>query len=259
MQTTVLTLSPGRLQCLSRLDRMIAAQSFLDESPDNQIVWVIGHCSEISPDVPESHAHDQIEVREVVPLNFNTRCTPEENFRENFRRVNLYLQQKTPAEGYVVFCEDDDYYTPEHVASVLRPLLEDKMKIISGATSPRWWNITARRYKRMHNPGMASLAQTAIKATLLGTVNQWLNGGSPRQMDGHLWKRSQIPTFAKALAPASTTHVGLKGYPGQTGLGIKHKAEELVGWFPDPQGKQLREWIPDGEFCDSILSLTEEN
>ncbi|HET9267505.1 MAG TPA: glycosyltransferase [Vicinamibacterales bacterium] len=141
----------------------------------------------------------------------------------------------------LVVIEDDDYYAPTHLATILGQLGKPGVEI-AGDDCQRYYNVKHRRWRVFQNRG-ASLCQTAIRRDLFRYLRVAIEGqakvGIGYGVDGALW--AAVPETAKSLQRTNTV-VGVKGLPGREGLGIGHRPHG-PGWTDDQSGRQLRAWI----------------
>src|SRR3990167_1296977 len=140
----------------------------------------------------------------------------------------------------LVFWEDDDYYAPTHLERILAQLQRPGV-VIARDDPQRYYNVAHRRWRIFKNRG-ACLCQTAIRRDGLAIVERAACQSLSRRsygVDAGIW--SLMPRHAKALDRTGTV-VGIKGLPGQPGLGVGHRP---IGpeWQADLDGRVLREWI----------------
>lgn len=141
----------------------------------------------------------------------------------------------------VVFCEDDDWYAPTHLATI-EALALTGARLLGSEPVQRYYNVAQRRYLLLDNIG-ASLCQTAFVRELApdfrGVVNDCMARGS-FGVDTTFWR--SVPRSQWAFTGERTV-VGIKGLPGRRGLGIGHRPDGR--WKADPDLAKLREWIGD--------------
>lgn len=152
----------------------------------------------------------------------------------------------------IVIMEDDDWYDRTHLEMIEAQLTEPGITI-AGDGQQRYYNLAKRRYRLMQNKG-ASLCQTGFRRELrlpllhvIADQRARVTSGNLREarraigVDYYFWHA--VPRQHWSLHSTSTV-VGMKGLPGQPGLGIGHRPAS--GWTPDPDGAQLARWV-DGE------------
>src|SRR5688572_29926858 len=151
--------------------------------------------------------------------------------------------------GLVIIAEDDDWYAPDHIETLVEQLLQPGV-LIAGSDQQGYYNVPQRKWRVFKNRG-ASLCQTGLSSVLIpafqAVIRTCLRTDS-YGIDAALWKRQSASV--SSLIRTSTV-LGMKGMPGQAGLGIGHRPQ--AGWTLDPHGQQLREWI--GEDADVYEQL----
>ncbi len=166
------------------------------------------------------------------------------NFHANLERG---IQAATG--DLIVIMEDDDWYDRTHLATLEAQLAAPGVTI-AGDDQQRYYNLEQRCWRLMRNRG-AALCQTGFRRALIPTVLEVIAGRralvrstTPTErtraigVDAYLWQSQ--PRSAWALTHTATV-VGMKGLPGQPGLGVGHRPKS--GWTPDPNGVQLQAWV----------------
>ncbi len=164
--------------------------------------------------------------------------------------ANLLRALDAVTGDVVIVAEDDDWYAPTHLETLASQLAESGV-VMAGDDQQRYYNIRQRKWRLFNNRG-ASLCQTGFHASVIPTVRAVIQECRTKQtygVDGALWARH--PDTVKSLKRSHTV-LGIKGLPGQVGLGIGHRPQ--AGWTPDRTGQQLRAWI--GADADRYLSLS---
>lgn len=137
----------------------------------------------------------------------------------------------------IVFWEDDDWYAPTHLAVLTRQLAEAS---VAGDDEQRYYNLGHRCWRTFENTG-ASLCQTGLRRSLLATLLRAIETCACRSsygVDTTFWR--SVPRTDWALARTRTV-VGLKGLPGNPGLGIGHRP--TGHWTGDRRYRTLRAWL----------------
>ncbi len=166
------------------------------------------------------------------------------NFHANLERG---IQAATG--DLIVIMEDDDWYDRTHLATLEAQLTTPGITI-AGDGQQRYYNLAHHCWRLMRNKG-ACLAQTGFHRALIPTVleviadrQKRVTSANPTErqraigVDAYLWQSQ--PRSAWSIEPTSTV-VGMKGLPGQPGLGVGHRPKS--GWTPDPDGAQLQAWV----------------
>lgn len=136
---------------------------------------------------------------------------------------------------YVVIMEDDDAYLPQHLEACVRRLGQHRA---TGCTWLNYYNLEHLKWRRIRN-SCAALCNTAFRRECLPILADAAREAMALGMyhvDRLFWQR----VGAEGLHEEETV-IGLKGLPGMKGIGIGHRPGH--GWWPDPSGKKLREWI----------------
>ena len=167
---------------------------------------------------------------------------------ENFL-ANLARGLRAATGDLIVIMEDDDWYDRTHLQTIVRQLSQLAVGI-AGDPQQRYYHLPSQRWKVMNNKG-ASLCQTGFRrqyvSRLLDVIADRRTRAthpSPTErrralgVDFYFWHA--VPCTHWSLEPTRTV-VGLKGLPGQAGLGIGHRP--TGGWTPDPDGAQLQSWV----------------
>ena len=164
--------------------------------------------------------------------------------------ANLERGIRAATGDLIIIMEDDDWYADTHIATMLAQLSRPGITI-AGDDQQRYYNLDHRCWRLMQNKG-AALAQTgfhralipAFLAVIAGRRAQ-VDSADPVQrcraigVDAFLWQSQ--PREAWCLERTETV-VGIKGLPGQAGLGMGHRPR-VAQWTPDPDGTQLAAWV----------------
>lgn len=218
MKITALTPTCDRPIAFALCERFMARQTL---SPDQ---WIVADGGQRPVDctMGQIHLHDP---RPPGPLNFAS---------------NLLNGLAAATGELVVVFEDDDFYAPTHIESMVAKAL-DGYRLIGSEDIQRYYNVAQRCFRQMNNVG-ASLCQTAFKRDLFPlfrrTAQECVGRGS-FGIDTTFWRAASNDwAFTHQM-----TVVGIKGLPGRVGLGVGHRPD--ARWSPDHDLAQLREWIGD--------------
>lgn len=219
MRVTVITPTADRPVAFALAERWMARQT---RPPDEWIVTDGGR-------VPVACSHGQLHLHEATPIG-------PQNFLANVRRGLDH------ASGDVLmWWEDDDWYAPTHLETLCSQFTPGVQA--AGDDLQQYYNVAKRLYRTFNNRG-ASLCQTAFTREAVPIFRasvdrcQRLNTYG---VDGSFW--AAVPVRAQALCRTQTV-IGIKGLPGQSGLGIGHRPQPAQ-WSADPNLVQLRAWIGD--------------
>ncbi len=154
--------------------------------------------------------------------------------------ANNLLRAVDAATGDFIVCmEDDDYYQPTHLVTLERQLSQPGIRM-AGDDLQRYYNVAHRKWRIFNNKG-ASLCQTGFNVSEIPVFRSIVKKCLQQRtygIDGAFWAAQ--PQAIKSLERHDTV-LGIKGLPGQVGLGIGHRPAN--GWTSDPAGKQLEAWI----------------
>jgi glycosyltransferase involved in cell wall biosynthesis len=140
----------------------------------------------------------------------------------------------------VIVVEDDDWYSAGHIERCLEGL---QHRLAYGCPTLNYFNVAHRCWISMKNRG-AALCQTVFRRELLPEMRaaaQTAHAANDFSIDARFWAPRQ------SMATGPQTVIGIKGLPGQPGLGIGHrpKSSGARRWVNDPTFAQLRRWIGD--------------
>ncbi len=164
--------------------------------------------------------------------------------------ANLERGIRAATGDLIIIMEDDDWYADTHIEVMLDKLTQPGITI-AGDDQQRYYNLEHRCWRLMQNRG-AALAQTGFHRALIPTFLDVIAGrraqvasADPIQrqraigVDAFLWQSQ--PREAWYLERTETV-VGIKGLPGQAGLGMGHRPR-VAQWTPDRDGTQLAAWV----------------
>ncbi len=151
----------------------------------------------------------------------------------------------------IIIMEDDDYYAPTHLETLAAKFTQWPEVTIAGDDQQRYYNLEHRCWRLMQNRG-AALCQTGFQRSLIPVFLDIIeNRRSCVLSDDPVTRRRAIgvDAFFWQSQPRScwcldgpSTVVGIKGLPGQVGLGMGHHPI-LARWNADPDGAQLVTWV----------------
>jgi glycosyltransferase involved in cell wall biosynthesis len=216
MKVTLITPTGGRPQCFSILERLIKAQT---RQPDT---WIV--------------------IDDCVP---HTVCTLNQTYIRgpklwypgmNTQKENMLLGLKYIKEGAVFIIEDDDYYAPDYIETMVG-LLEHSY--IAGIGESKYYSVQYGGHIVLQNFAHASLSQTAFRSSLLEVAREATLSDN-FYIDIELWKICRENNVPWTLLHNTSLGVGMKGLPGRLGLTPSHTSKQ---YFIDSGHKILREWL----------------
>ena len=166
---------------------------------------------------------------------------PSESFATNLERA-LFEHERLADSEYVFVIEDDDWYGPNYLASLVVGLM--KSDLVGEPRAP-FYHVTHRSYRICGNDYYAALCSTAFRAKLISKILPLIDR-SNTELDRRIW---ELADCSKLLQ--RTRHcVGLKGQGGRPGLCNGHV---FTGFRADPDGIVLKKWIQ--EDASEVLRL----
>lgn len=165
--------------------------------------------------------------------------SPVSSFARNLS-VGLKEHSNLQNSEYVFFIEDDDWYGPHFVASLLIALMTHELV---GESHHRYYNVTERSYHHCRNAHHAALCATAFRATLIPHILSLVDDNSA-YLDLRIWARLHCSKHLQRTGHC----VGLKAQAGRPGLTWGHQSD---GFRPDPDGIVLKKWL--GDDADIVL------
>lgn len=112
--------------------------------------------------------------------------------------------------GPLAIIEDDDYYAPDWLTTVVEQLEVAELVGESGAV---YYNVKTRTSKRMDHPRRASLCATALRGSAIDRLREVCKSHR-KNIDIHLWRHPSRHTFH------GNRVIGMKGLPGRENIGI---------------------------------------
>lgn len=143
----------------------------------------------------------------------------------------------------IAFIEDDDYYHPSYLETLLHAF-DDPTVDVAGFAPSTYYQVTTQKWRCMGNRKHCSLGQTAIRRRVLPEVMKIIDAGHVL-IDMKLW---YLPGLCKKILVNSRPdgrlyHLGMKCMPGTKGISSGHAAD--FPGQPDPEGKQLQAFLGD--------------
>jgi len=132
----------------------------------------------------------------------------------------------------IIIIEDDDWYHPKYVESVVQRLTRYDLV---GEVPAHYYHIKFRVYRRQRNDH-ASLCQTAFISEVLPAFKTCLTKKSAF-IDRRLWQKN----INKRCFSDTRYSIGIKGMPGRKGCGIGHRPPDT--YASDSKLKILKDWV----------------
>jgi hypothetical protein len=186
--------------------------------------------------VADGGIHPAVLTLDQVHLFRSTDMGGPRNFLDNLLRALPYVTGDA-----VVMWEDDDWYAPTHLARLVEHLETSDDWLVGDATQ-RYYNVRTRQYRQFVSQ-WPSLCQMAFRAEAIPAFRQAVRAVQPEaryEVDCYAWTYTH-PDHRRFHHDG--TVVGIKGVPGQTGLGAGHRPDQT--WHDDGALHTLTRWIGD--------------
>lgn len=135
----------------------------------------------------------------------------------------------------VIIIEDDDWYHPDYIKTVMDRLNEVSL---AGEGKAKYYNVRTHRSIVHRNTRHASLCQTAFRSECIPEIINLIDRNPcQKYLDLDIWKLN----FSKRVWRDKTTCVGIKGMPGRGGIGYGH--DDQRGDKDSQPFRLLKEWI----------------
>lgn len=226
---SLVTPTGGRKESLQRCVKYVER---LIKPVDVPIEWIIVNDSEYqdSYKTKTKTRINDIDIYAVQPFHI---WSP----GKNTQALNLLEACKHINYDYVIFIEDDDWYSPNHLINLYENLSDVDLV---GENPSRYYHVPSKSYRIMNNDRHTSLCQTGMKSTIIERLTRVCHR-RPDLIDWHLW---QTVCTKKVLETQNC--VGMKGLPGRPGIGIGHTPQRsLQSWTKDSDLSVLSQWIGD--------------
>lgn len=251
---TVITATGDRPLCFSLLKKWMAAQTC------QPACWVIIDDGKIP--MKESEYND---LPNYVTL---LRRNPRPDDPKHTLNINLMAALPYVEGEFIIFCEDDEYYAPEYLATMSNYLKEYE---VVGVCKSRYYHLPSSKYYIHPNYDHASLAQTGLRTSFIEDFKQLLVGDPFIDMriwkkvsnkNELMWGKAQFRTRGQEIngkrgylfddaVGNRYIYVGMKGMVGRDGIGSGHKGMGT----PDFDHSILRKWIPTEEHFQTYLEM----
>ena len=147
---------------------------------------------------------------------------------------------------FVLFMEDDDYYSPRYV-SHMASLLERHSLVGEGFA--RYYSVANSRYWRCRNSRHASLGQTAIRREVMPHLYDALRARRDDPVvDVRLWRNPSKGLVFDDRSDRLCLHCAMKNMPGRRSTMKAHTRLQLHG-HRDPEGRMLKRWVGEAAYA----------
>ena len=226
---SIITPTGDRPDCFALLEMWVAAQT-----ADVDIEWIVVD----DGDVPTECTMGQRYIRRSRSSNEPDHTLP----------LNMMAALDEGIEGdYLFVFEDDDYYHPTYIDFYLAML---KSCDLVGEGCARYYHFPAQKWWRLGNMNHASLAQTAMRRSMLPKLAEACKPHTQPFIDLRLWKGARRDRTSLRIHNGSSDqpalHCSLKAMPGRFN-------NVCIGAFPnrgryqlDTGCEMLRRWTGPG-------------
>lgn len=224
MKVSCITPTGDRPEALKLCERWLQNQT---RPPDE---WIVVDDGQFLPHVPSATT--------VIKLGYSP--------GRNTQRRNLLKALEHVREDIIFFIEDDDYYSPLYIETLLKNFEEGYDAV--GEIQAVYYNVYDRRYRRLGNVNHATLSQTAIKSSLTPLlIETFTSKNLYNTADIILWEKLRNSEYKLChIAETPKLSIGIKGMPGRMGIGIGHKRQGP--WVLDSNAAHLMHFLgKDGE------------
>ena len=155
------------------------------------------------------------------------------------RNLREGLSMIAPDADIVFFIEDDDWYSPHYLRTMIDAFTADPDLEMLGLANAHYYHVGNCSYKIHANDKHSSLCSTVIRASAVPFIFKVLEQAQPVEfIDLLLW---QLDRFRKRVITCTQPLVvGMKGLPGRPGIGEGHRRKLPNA---DPDMTVLRDWL----------------
>ncbi len=234
-EISIVTPTADREFCLKRLAYYLQRQTFV-----GTIQWIIT---------------DSGSKSFTKPISLNFPCEYEylghikdskQSFCKNMQNALSRVKYKK-----VLVMEDDDWYHPTYIEVMWERL---HIKDLIGEIPATYYHIKDKSYRILPNTERASMCQMGFTEKVIPIIQHIIKQDSSNAfIDLKLWK--YYSSQFKRQLYNSRLSIGIKGMPGNSGIGIGHRIKD-VHRKSDPDFRKLEKWIgkEDTDFYRSIYS-----
>lgn len=113
----------------------------------------------------------------------------------------------------VLFMENDDWYSPEYIETMVHDWIESGKPDLMGIGYTYYYHIGIEKYIKFEHPRRASMMNTLMKC---GLNPNWPKDEYP-YTDAWLWSRDQNPNLSKVVVTGPIISIGIKHGIGKSG------------------------------------------
>lgn len=142
----------------------------------------------------------------------------------NTQRDNCTVLLEAAKGDLIFWIEDDDYYSPEYLETMIK-LLEASE--VAGLSYARYYHLGVPGYLVMTNYKHASLASTCFRKSLKKRMYRAINSGQ-FYFDIIFWDSCMKDGISSTLLAHKNISIGIKGGPGKAGLSNGHNKDNYT-------------------------------
>lgn len=220
---TLLTPTGGRPEAWALCQKYMARQTYtgptqwivINDCPDQPLVdsSFVQAAKHIKQEI---YMADKPWIREMDGVKYNI----------NTQRFSMDQAIRHVKGDYVFIIEDDDWYAPNYLESML--FLLQKYDVV-GQGNSHYYNVKERKFKEWRNYQHTSLNETGLRRSKLKLLDRAINCGN-LFFDVALWQIVFNESHNHIIFDWIGYVLGIKGMPGKFGIGGGH--------------------VPDGSFTD---------
>lgn len=155
----------------------------------------------------------------------------------NTQRYNLDQAISHIKGEYIFIIEDDDYYSPTYLETMISLL---QLAPIVGEGIAKYYNLKVPGHKILYNYENASLCQTAFRKGYIPDFYKALHSGE-KLFDLEFWNKIKLKKIPALLLWNLNLSIGIKGMPGRSG--ITGQGHEDKGYYYDATFSKLKELV----------------
>lgn len=215
---TLITLTGGRPELFKLLEKFVARQTY-----KGPMSWLV--VDDCQPATVCTMGQHYIKGPRTWEPGVNT------------QRFNMEAALSAVAGQYVFILEDDDYYRPTYIDTMLRHLQQSDAV---GVGNAKYYHVGVPGYKYLRNYVHAALSMTAFNVKLLPILKAAVNSGE-FYFDAYFWRRVMDTRESFTIINNTNISVGFKGLPGRSGLTHSHR--EKKDYLYDAGHAKLKSWL----------------
>lgn len=159
-------------------------------------------------------------------------CDITDRYRTCYERLN------GKGFDFVLFMENDDWYSPEYIETMIHDWIESGKPDLMGIGYTYYYHIGIQKFIKFDHPRRASMMNTLMKCDL---KPNWPEDSYP-YTDAYLWSRDKNPDLKKVVVTGPIIS-----------LGIKHGIGKSGGEYHRTKLERYKDSDPDYAFLSTII------